>query len=149
MTKSVLRMDIPGRDVTQCLQRELQTSGISLPTSTEFQIAEDIKHKLSYSCLNIDEELKKSPEEYSQQYSLPDNSSITVANPRFDAPEVMFNPKKYIDHQVESDGIHNIVAKSIASCDVKLRTALADNIVLVQLPTLPKRNSMRYFQDRR
>lgn len=70
---------------------------------------------------------QKKNSQIEQKYELPDGQVITVGSARFRVPEVLFQPS-FVG--LESDGIHDMMHKSISSCDIDVRRDLYSNIVL-------------------
>jgi actin-related protein len=62
-----------------------------------------------------------------KSYELPDGGVITVANDRFHCPEVLFQPSLL---GIEACGIQDATYNSIMKCDIDIRKALYNNIVL-------------------
>ena len=83
------KMNIGGRETTKYLVKLLTELGVQFQTIAEYEIAKDIKEKLCYVALDIEEEKKTfSPDEY----ELPDGKVFNVNDQMFRAPEIMFKP---------------------------------------------------------
>ena len=128
---AVMRMDLAGRDLTETMQTMLTERGLTLTSSSEKEIARDIKEKLCYVALDFDKELKDSQKssKLEKDYEMPDGHVIQVNSERFRVPEVLFNPG-LIGRELSCNGIHDAVYKTISKCDVDLRRDLFDSIVL-------------------
>jgi len=62
-------------------------------------------------------------------YELPDGSTVQVNGPRFQAPELLFQPALK-EEGSEVLGMHQLAQKSIMACDVDIRKDLYENIIL-------------------
>lgn len=140
---AIRRMDIAGRDITHYLSHLLQTSrGLKLKTGAELEIARGIKETLCYVALDPVAELEraKTSSEIEAEYELPDGELVTIAEERFFAPEVLFEPSRIGQ---EEKGIHKTVQATILKCEIDVRRDLWQNIVLsggtTMLKGLPER----------
>ena len=88
-------LDLAGKDLTKCLEQMLGERGLSFTTTTDLEIAQDIKEKFCYTALDFDQEIKQTENsnEIKKTYELPDGQVITVGNERFRCPEVLFEPE--------------------------------------------------------
>lgn len=132
MPTSINRLDLAGRDLTATMQSLLTLAGYSFTSSAEFEIVRDIKEKLAYVSDDFEAELERLNtadgfEDINRQYELPDGNVIEVNRPRFECPEVLFNPSLV---SKEMEGIHFEVFNSIMKCDIDTRSALYSNIVM-------------------
>lgn len=125
---AISRYDLAGRDVTEYMQKLLEYSGIRFTTSSEREIIRDIKEKLCYVALNLDDEIGKfKSRNMTRSYKLPDGNVIKVNDEMFMAPEALFNPSLI---GREYDGIDRALFESIQKTDMDVRKQLYSNIVL-------------------
>lgn len=143
---AIQRTNIGGRDITNYLSRLLMHHrGVALTTTAEREIVRDIKEKLCYVSINPEAELaaiygesERVKEYYAgappegvkpepAEYILPDGSSVTLFEERFLAPEVLFSPGLI---GRDEPGLHEIIFDAIMACDIDVRKAMIENIVL-------------------
>ena len=128
---AIMRMDLAGRDLTEAMQTMLTERGLQLTSSSEKEIARDIKEKLCYVALDFDKELKDSQNssKLERSYEMPDGKVIQINSERFRVPEILFNPS-LAGRELSANGIHDAVYQTISKCDVDLRRDLYNNVVL-------------------
>ncbi|XP_075047816.1 actin-5-like [Mixophyes fleayi] len=124
---AVARLDLAGRDITECLMRLLLEIGYSFVSTAEREIVRDIKEKLCYVQVEPKDELTNIDKEMVQDYNLPDGNTITIGSQLFRAPEILFAP---INVGIEAPGIHELLFKSIMKCPIDIRRNLYSSIVL-------------------
>jgi actin-related protein len=118
---------LAGRDVTEYMARILTERGYSFTTTKERDILRDMKEKLTYVALDLDEEMKKEASELERDYELPEGPVFTLGHERFRCAEVLFKPSLVGS---EGEGLHQAIYQSILRCDHDAREDLFAHIVL-------------------
>ncbi|KAG9477568.1 hypothetical protein GDO78_002779 [Eleutherodactylus coqui] len=121
------RLNIAGQDITDYFMRLLMETGLYFHSSAEKEIAKEMKEKLCYVALDVEEEMQKDKKGCSIEYTLPDGKVIAVGHQRFRAPEALFSPS---NNGVEAPGMHTMIFDSILGCDIDIRRSLYSNILL-------------------
>ena len=123
---AVKRIDFGGRDLIHYLMEMMNKSGHTFATTTDREVAREIKESLC--CLSPDYDkgiISNTFEEKS--HVLPDGRSITLGKERFQCPEALFNPSLF---NVKLPGIHKLLFDSLMECDSDLRRYLYCNIII-------------------
>lgn len=112
VNKSILKMKIAGRHVTDRFIKLLQFKGYALNSSSDFETAREIKEQMCFVSSNIKQDRKLNSETtfYNDYYKLPDGRSILLNSEKFEAPEILFSP--YLINS-EEEGVSNLVFNSI------------------------------------
>jgi actin-related protein len=140
---AVIKIMLAGRDITKELEKLMTECGWFSESTAQTEIVREIKEKLCYVSMNFEEDLvakenafhapkdetriKEWRQKYQIEYELPDGNTLSLGTERFRAPEILFNPSL---HGKSIPGIHKLVNKSIAECDVDTRKSLWENIIL-------------------
>jgi len=125
---SIMRINLAGRDMTEWMQQLLQKHhGLDLFSSSNKEIAREIKEKLCYVAVDIAKERAKT--NVDKEYMLPNGEKVMIGVPRYECPECLFDPQM-AGKSDDVIGIHKIIANTIASCDINLRASLYESIVL-------------------
>lgn len=129
LTHAARRVEFGGRECTDLFINLLSKEGVFLgDTSSERDIARDMKEKLGYVAANYDIELKKPRNDVIAQYSMPDGDMAHIYHSRFSCAEALFRPK-----MVGKDtlSLPQMVATSILKAPPEARKELASNIVVI------------------
>jgi len=125
---SIMRINLAGRDMTEWMQQLLQKhNGLDLLSSSNKEIAREIKEKLCYVALDIQKERAKT--DVDKEFMLPNGEKVMIGVPRYECPECLFDPQM-AGKSDDVIGIHKIIANTIASCDLSVRAGLYESIVL-------------------
>jgi actin-related protein len=108
-------------------------------------LAREIKEKMCFVAKSADEfeQLNKqaSEQDMHKSYEIEDGSSINISNEQWQCPEVLFNPKKYLEKEIS--GVHELVVNAIESGAIDNRKVLYENVILsggtTLLPNFPDR----------
>lgn len=119
---AVFRQNLGGHDVTDYLMKLMISRGYMFTTSSDREIARDIKEKLSYVALDYEKEVTQE-----KLYELPDGQKIPVGEERFRCAEVMFKPELV---NLGYPGLSQLIYQSWMKCDVDLRKDLIGNVIL-------------------
>lgn len=138
----IRRLDVAGRHVTQYMIKLLMLRGYAFNRTADFDTVRQIKEKLCYVAMDINQERKLAQETtcLMEQYTLPDGRVIKVGSERFEAAECLFNPA-LVD--CEKAGMADMVYEMIQDADIDTRDSYYKHIVLSggssMYPGLPSR----------
>lgn len=126
---SIIRSDLSGRDLTEYLIKLLNEKGHYFKNLKDEEMIRDLKEKTCYIALDYDQELKKLKESkgIEKLYQLPDGNFVNIEEERFKCTESLFQPSLI---QLEDDGIHKMMHKSIGKCDKEIQELFSSNIVI-------------------
>ncbi|KAK7268577.1 hypothetical protein RIF29_21278 [Crotalaria pallida] len=126
---AIRRVNMGGLELTDYLMLLLTERGYSFTTSGDREIVRDIKEKLTYIALDLEQEfdIANSSSVVEKSYKLPDGHVITIGDERFRCPEILFDPSII---GKESPAIHEMTYYSIMKCGLNIRKDLFNNIIL-------------------
>ncbi|KAK7268579.1 hypothetical protein RIF29_21280 [Crotalaria pallida] len=126
---AIRRLNLGGLELTDYLISLLTERGYSFTTSGDREIVRDMKEKLTYIALDLEQELDiaNSSSVVEKSYQLPDDQVVTLGDERFRCPEILFDPSII---GKESPAIHEITYYSIMKCGLNIRKDLFNNIIL-------------------
>lgn len=146
LPQAINRMDLGGETISEYFTKLVISEGRSYfqgYSSYERLLLEDMKQKRCYliDADDIDlveeakrlEESKTSLREEDFQFELPDGSMLELGPCMFQAPEILFNPQPFAAGggvERQQDGIHKMIAKSLAMIPPAMREEFVKNIVL-------------------
>mmetsp|Transcript_4670 Transcript_4670/g.4570 ORF Transcript_4670/g.4570 Transcript_4670/m.4570 type:complete len:354 (+) Transcript_4670:85-1146(+) len=143
---AIARMNLAGRHLTDQLIKLLLIRGYSFHTSADFETVREIKEKLCYVSCNLSEERKLAKETtvLEEDYKLPDGTWIKVGQERFECGELLFSP--YLAGK-DSEGLSDMIFKSIMNSPMDLRAGLFNSILLSGGTTMLPGISTRIKKD--
>ncbi|XP_005109965.1 actin, clone 302 [Aplysia californica] len=137
ITDAITRTEVAGRDVTDYLMSLLNNRGYSFTTEADRLVADDIKEKLCYVALDLNQELHSAAEfsTLHKSYTLSDGSVMNLSDERCRCIELMFDPSLlgYV-----TEGLSQMVHNAISRCKEETWKSLYNNIVLAGGATLYK-----------
>eukprot|EP00697_Spironema_sp_BW2_P017887 gnl/Spiro4/9713_TR5165_c0_g1_i1.p1 gnl/Spiro4/9713_TR5165_c0_g1~~gnl/Spiro4/9713_TR5165_c0_g1_i1.p1 ORF type:complete len:438 (-),score=115.92 gnl/Spiro4/9713_TR5165_c0_g1_i1:128-1381(-) len=138
----IKRLDIAGRHINNYLAKLLQLRGYALNRTADQETIRDIKERFCYTAVDLPLERRLALETtvLTETYELPDGRVVRIGAERFEAPEVLFDPKLL---DIETPGLSRLIFDTIQGCDIDNRLELYKRIVLsggsTMLPGLPTR----------
>jgi actin-related protein len=107
----------------------LAERGYSFTSTAEREIVRDIKEKLCYVALDLEQELAtiSRSKTVEKSYELPDGQKITIDSERFRCSEALFRPT-LIGEQEPS--IPELLNDAIMECDIDMQDRLYRQIIL-------------------
>ena len=112
----ILRADLGGNDVTDYFLRLLAQKSYFFEGRAEREIVREIKERVcGFERKDIVE------------YELPDGTVLLVREERYEAPELVFDPKL---NGMNVRGFDELISDSVMKCAPKIRSKLLENVVL-------------------
>nr|CCC94576.1 putative actin-like protein 2 [Trypanosoma congolense IL3000] len=152
--KANKRVDLGGRHITEFLIRLMQRRGYNFNQSSDFETVRRIKERFCYAAVDskLEQRLAFETTVLEKNFLLPDGSSCSIGQERFEAPEALFQPR-LID--MECEGISVQLWSCIQAADIDVRASLYAHVVLsggsTMFPGFPSRieRDMRAFYSER
>lgn len=124
---AIKRLDLAGRDLSEYLISLLTERGYSMVSSSEREIAREVKEKTCYVAYDFQNELTKPQTALQTSYELPDGSILTLAHERFRCPELLFQPAL---RGKEQPGLHEALYQCVRTCDMDIRKIMYQNVIM-------------------
>ncbi|MGY4967436.1 hypothetical protein [Streptomyces sp. 900105245] len=126
---AIMRLNYGGKKLTEYMGQLLSEAAVSPTVVNDKRLVQDIKEKMCYVALDLEEELQQSsyPNNLAV-YTTPDGQKISLSTERFRCPEGLFRPSDV--GADKSLGIHEMTCKTISQCDQDMQSILFQNIVL-------------------
>ena len=140
----VQHIPIAGKDINDILINLLIKNGQVIDSKMQKQSI--IKAKESFCFLRYDneDEIEKKKEEETKEWELPDKKKITINKERFQATEVLFDPKQF---GYDYPNFQELFKKTVKSIDSDLREIMLANIIFNGGTTLIKGFKNRVTQE--
>ena len=140
----VQHIPIAGKDINDILINLLIKNGQVIDSKMQKQSI--IKAKESFCFLRYDneDEIEKKKEEETKEWELPDKKKITISKERFQATEVLFDPKQF---GYDYPNFQELFKKTVKGIDSDLREILLANIIFNGGTTLIKGFKNRVTQE--
>ena len=124
---SKLDLGVAGRDLSEYMVELMKERGYSF--DSDLELAREVKEKVGIVSMDFEEDINKSMSSnfFDKTFELPDGEKIVLGNESFRVSEPLFNPS-IIGNQ--SQGIHNMLYRSIMNCPIDTRKDLYCNIVV-------------------
>ncbi|CAE7565832.1 act3 [Symbiodinium natans] len=127
MAHAVGRLELGGMELTSYLMQLLTERGYAFHSTSDRQIADDIKETICYVALDFAAECASDVPEKEAAYELPCADVIMVGAERFRCCELLFQPALM---GFEYLGIQDSIIQSVSECDIDTRGELFANVVL-------------------
>ncbi|KEG08963.1 actin-related protein 2 [Trypanosoma grayi] len=142
LPKANRRVDLGGRNITEFLIRLMQRRGYSFNQTSDYETVRRLKERFCYAAVDsrLEKRLALETTVLEQSFLLPDGTTCSIGQERFEATEALFQPH-LID--VECDGLSAQLWSCIQAADIDVRTELYGHVVLsggsTMFPGLPSR----------
>lgn len=130
---AVVPVAVSSRDVTDYLVKLLAASGQPFPTVPERDLVLALKAKHGFVAPDFAKAMAEAEGAPRVTETLPTGRTVTLGSERFQAPELMFQPKLA---GLTGLGIHQAIHQAVQKCDPAVRADLYGNVVLAGNGTL-------------
>ena len=128
LDNGIIKSNLGRRDILDYMKFLLTQQYPNYRNIFKDQTIQSIVTESCFAALNYDKE-KYNVNKYN--YTLPDNSTISITTPRITCPEILFEPKLYYKYDNgQTPGIISNLYDSITKCNPELQSILYNNIVL-------------------
>lgn len=140
----VQHIPIAGKDINDILINLLIKNGQVIDSKMQKQSIIKAKESFCYLRHDNEDEIEKKKEEETREWELPDKKKIIISKERFQATEVIFDPKKF---GYDYPNFQELFKKTVKSIDSDLREIMLANIIFNGGTTLIKGFKSRVTQE--
>lgn len=140
----VQHIPIAGKDINDILINLLIKNGQVIDSKMQKQSIIKAKESFCFLRHNNEDEIEKKKEEESKEWELPDKKKITINKERFQATEVIFDPKQF---GYDYPNFQELFKKTVKGIDSDLREIMLANIIFNGGTTLIKGFKSRVTQE--
>jgi len=123
ISNAIRRLDIAGHEVTQQLRKQLVEAGYELGNAADLEPVRRMKEKLCF--LSVPE--APAEERQPTTYVLPDGYRVELDSKMMQSPEVLFDPSLV---RMDCGGVDQMIQESLSECDIHVRKALSQAVLL-------------------
>ena len=140
----VQHIPIAGKDINDILINLLIKNGQVIDSKMQKQSIIKAKEQFCFLRHDNEDEIEKKKEEETKEWELPDKKKITISKERFQATEVIFDPKQF---GYDYPNFQELFKKTVKGIDSDLREIMLANIIFNGGTTLIKGFKSRVTQE--